>query len=97
MRFVEVDLLVGDLDHLVLCHARGEDGTERLVIEEGEGATRGVPSARCSSSTGLDALDVFKIVVSDGGAPRAGGGEVCGDLGIGFEAVGFVARNGKPR
>ena len=34
--FVEVDLLVGDFDHLVLGHAGGEDGAELLVIEEGE-------------------------------------------------------------
>ena len=36
--FVEMDLLVGDFDHLVLGHAGGEDGAELLVIEEGEGA-----------------------------------------------------------
>ena len=35
---VEVDLLVGDLDHLVLGHAGGEDGAELLMIEEGEGS-----------------------------------------------------------
>ena len=36
--FVEVDLLVGDLDHLILGHAGGEDGAELLVIEQGQGA-----------------------------------------------------------
>lgn len=38
MGFVEVDLLVGDFDHLVLGHAGGEDGAELLVIEEREGS-----------------------------------------------------------
>ena len=36
--FVEMDLLVGDLDHLILGHAGREDGAELLVIEQGQGA-----------------------------------------------------------
>src|SRR5271156_1602502 len=35
--FVEEGLLVGDLDHLVLGHAGGEDGAELLMVEEGKG------------------------------------------------------------
>ena len=34
VRLVEVDLLVGDFDHLVFGHAGGEDGTELLVVEQ---------------------------------------------------------------
>ena len=54
-------------------------------------------SAACASAAGLDALDVFEVVVGDGGAPGADGGEVSGDFGEGFEAVGFVARDGEAR
>src|SRR5580698_9848082 len=35
---VEVDLLIGDFDHLVFGHAGGEDRAELLVIEEREGS-----------------------------------------------------------
>ena len=93
--FVEVDLLVGDFDHLVLGHAGGEDGAECLVVEQGQGAAGGVASAACASAAGLDVLDVLPVVLGDGGSPGADGGEVGADLGIGFEAVGFVARDGE--
>ncbi len=36
--FVEVNLLIGDFDHLVFGHAGGEDGAELLMVEEGEGS-----------------------------------------------------------
>lgn len=54
-------------------------------------------SAGCASAAGLDTLDVFEVVVSDGGAPGADGGEMSGDFGIGFDAVGFVAWDGEAR
>ncbi len=95
MGCVEVDLLVGDFDHLVLGHAGGEDGAEGLVVEEREGAAGGVASAGCSAAAGLDAFDVLPVVAGDGGAPGADGGEVSADLGEGLEAVGFVAREGE--
>ena len=95
MGFVEEGLLVGDFDHLVLGHAGGEDGAELLMVEQGESAAGGVASAGCASAAGLDVLDVLPVVTGDGGAPGADGGEVRGDLGIGLEAVGFVAREGE--
>lgn len=39
MGFVEVDLLVGDFDHLVFGHAGGENGAELLVIQERKRST----------------------------------------------------------
>ena len=52
-------------------------------------------SAGCASASGLDALDVFEVVFGDGGAPVTNGCEVSADLGIGFEAVGFIAGEGE--
>ena len=48
-----------------------------------------------SASAGLDTLDVLEVVAGDGGAPGTDGGEVRGDFGKGFEAVGFVAGDGE--
>ncbi len=42
-------------------------------------------------------LDVLPVVVGDGGAPGADGGEVGADFGIGLETVGFVSREGEAR
>ena len=50
-------------------------------------------SARCSSSAGLDALDVFEVVAGDGGAPGPDGGQMRRDLREGFAPVGFVSWN----
>ena len=94
---VEKGLLIGDLDHLVLGHAGGEDGAEGLVIEKGECAARGVSSSGCATSAGLDAFDVFEVVAGDRGSPWADGGEMSGDLGKGFDVVGFVTREGWAR
>ncbi len=60
-------------------------------------ASAACASSAGASSAGLDALDVFEVVVGDGGSPGAGGGEVGGDFGEGFEAVGFVAGDGEAR
>jgi len=54
-----------------------------------------VASAGCAAASGLDALDVLEVVAGDGGSPGADGGEVRGDLGEGFDGVGFVAREGE--
>ena len=72
-------------------------GPRVVVVEEGEGSAGGVASAGCAAAAGLDVLDVFPVVVGDGGSPGADGGEVGADLGEGFEAVGFVAREGEAR
>ena len=42
-------------------------------------------------------LDVLPVVVGNGGAPGADGGEMGADFGIGFEAVRFVSREGEAR
>ena len=42
-------------------------------------------------------LDVFPVVVGDGGAPGADGGEVGADLGVGFDAIGFVSGESEAR
>ena len=42
-------------------------------------------------------LDVLPVIVGDGGAPGADGGEVGADFGIGFESVGFVSRECEAR